>query len=140
MIESVQPYSTAIVCLIILVLVVSIQSFISIYINLLKNEGTPGKIVEGNHEAPHWRLYRVHQNSVENFGPFAATVIAGVLVGASAGWINTLAVVYLIARLVHWFVYAQGIGSLAMGPRTISFVAGFLSNVLMALVVLFAAL
>lgn len=139
MLDSIQPYSTALLCLIILVLAVSAQSFISTFANLLKREGTPGKIVEGNHGDSHWRLYRVHQNSVENFSPFAATVIAGVLVGASAGWINTLAVIHLVARLTHWFVYNQGIGAVAMGPRTISYVVGFASNVVMALVVLFAA-
>ena len=140
MLESVLPYSTALLCLIVLVLVVCIQSFTSTFINLLKREGTPGKIIEGNHEESHWRVYRVHQNSVENFSPFAATVITGVLVGASAGWINILAIVHLIARLAHWVIYAKGIGPVASGPRTISYVIGFVSNIVMAVVVLFALL
>lgn len=138
MTEAIQPYSTALLCLIVLVLSVCAQSFISTFTNLLKREGTPGKVVEGNHGDSHWRIYRTHQNSVENFSPFAATVLAGVLAGASAGWINALAVIHLLARLTHWFVYSQGIGALAMGPRTISFVIGFASNIVMALVVLLA--
>jgi len=140
MLEAVQPYSTALLCLMVLVLAVSAQSFISTFVNLLKREGTPGKIVEGDHDQSHWRIYRCHQNSVENFGPFAATVLAAILSGASAGWINVLAIVHVIARLAHWFVYSQGIGPLAMGPRTISYVVGFVANVVMALVVLFAVL
>lgn len=140
MLDSVQPYSTALLCLMILVLIIGVQSLISTYVNLLKGGGTPGKIVEGNHEESPWRLYRVHQNSIENFSLFAATVVAGVLVGASAGWINALAVIHLIARLVHWFVYSKGIGAVAAGPRTISFVVGFTCNLVMALVVLVALL
>jgi len=67
--ESVQPSTTALLCLTILVLIVCAQSLISIYVNLLKGGGTPGKIVEGNHEESPWRQYRVHQNSLENFAP-----------------------------------------------------------------------
>ncbi|MEM7257757.1 MAG: MAPEG family protein [Pseudomonadota bacterium] len=140
MLEAVQPYSTALICLMILVLAVSAQSFISTFVNLLKREGTPGQIVEGDHQASHWRLYRTHQNSVENFSPFAATVVAGILVGASAGWINMLAVIHLLARLAHWVIYSKGLGPVASGPRTISYVVGFFSNIVMALVVLFAVL
>lgn len=138
MLELIQPYSTALFCLIVLILVVCVQSFTSVYVNLLKREGTPGKIVEGGHDDSFWRCYRVHQNSLENFSPFAATVFAGVLVGASAGWINALAVIHVIARLVHWVVYTKGIGAVAAGPRTISYVIGFTANIVMAIVVLLA--
>ena len=140
MLESIQPYSTALLCLIVLVLVVSAQGFISVFVNLIKGKSVPGEPVAGDHKDASWRTYRVHQNSVENFSPFAATVFAGILVGASAGWINILSVIYLVARLAHWVIYSQGIGAVASGPRTISYVAGFASNVVMALVVLFAAI
>jgi len=138
MLESLQPYSTALLWLMILVLAVCAQSFISTFVNLLKHKGTPAKTVDGNHKELPWRLYRVHQNSIENFSPFAASVFAGILVGASVSLVNLLAMVHVIARLIHWFIYAQGIGAVASGPRTISYVVGFVSNVLLALVVLFA--
>ncbi len=138
MLEFVQPYTTALLWLMILVLAVCAQSFISTFINLLKGKGVPGKAVEGDHRELSWRVYRVHQNSVENFSPFAATVIAGILVGASASLVNLLAMVHVIARLVHWFIYSQGIGAVASGPRTISYVIGFACNILLAVVVLVA--
>ncbi|OED44626.1 hypothetical protein AB833_01150 [Chromatiales bacterium (ex Bugula neritina AB1)] len=138
--EAIQPYSMALAAVAVLVIMVLVQSFSSTYLNLLKRPGMPGLAVDGSHQDLHWRAYRAHANSVENFSPFAATVFAGILLGANASWINALAVVFLLARLAHWILYVMGIGAVGGGPRTISFVAGFFANVIMVLVVLAALL
>ena len=138
--EFAQPYNAALISVALLVLVVIAQSFYSTFTNLLARGGTPGQPVDGDHGDRHWRIYRVHQNSLENFGLFAATVFAAVLLGTSPGWINTLAIIVLIARVTHSIIYILGIGPISRGPRTIAFVVGFMSNAVMALVVLLSAL
>ncbi len=140
MVEILQPYTSALVAVALLVLLVVVQSFHSTFINAIKRESTTGMPVDGTYADQHWRIYRVHQNSVENFSIFAAAVFAAVLVGASAGWLATLAWVHLIARVAHWVIYIMGIGPAGGGPRTIAFVIGFFSTGLIALMVVFSGL
>ena len=140
MVEILQPYASALVAVALLVLLVVVQSFHSTYINAIKRESTTGMPVDGSYADQHWRIYRVHQNSVENFSIFAAAVFAAVLVGVSAGWLATLAWVHLLARVAHWVIYVMGIGAAGAGPRTIAFVTGFFSTAIIALLVVFAGL
>jgi len=138
--EIIQPYTSALVAVSLLVLIVVVQSFHSTYINLLKRESPNGVPVEGSYADLHWRIYRVHQNSIENFSMFTAAVFAAVLVGASAGLIALLAWIHVAARVAHWVIYVKGIGPLGGGPRTIAFVVGFFSNAIIALLAVFAGL
>jgi len=138
--EIVQPYTSALMALAVLVLLVVVQSFHSTFINGIKRDGTPGKPVEGSHTDQHWRLYRAHQNSVENFSIFAASVFAAILVGVSVWWLTILAWVHVAARVAHWIIYIMGVGTIGGGPRTMAFVIGFFSTAIIAFLVLFAGL
>ena len=140
MIEYLQPYASALVAVALLVLLVVVQSFHSTFVNAIKRESTTGMPVEGTYSDQHWRIYRVHQNSVENFSIFAAAVFAAVLVGVNAGWLATLAWVHFLARVAHWIIYLLGFGPAGAGPRTIAFVIGFFSTAIIALMVVFTGL
>lgn len=140
MVEILQPYSSALVAVALLVLLVVAQSFHSTFINAIKRESPTGMPVEGSYTDKHWRIYRVHQNSVENFSIFAAAVFAAVLVGVSAGWLATLAWIHLLSRVAHWVLYLMGIGPAGGGPRTLAFVIGFFSTAIIALLTVFAGL
>lgn len=138
--EILQPYTSALVAVALLVILVVIQSFHSTYINAIKRESTTGMPVDGSYADQHWRIYRVHQNSVENFSIFTAAVFAAVLVGVSAGWLTTLAWIHLLSRVAHWLIYIMGIGPAGGGARTIAFIIGFFSTGLIALLTVFAGL
>jgi len=138
--EIVQPYTPALAAVALMVLMVIVQSFHSTFVNGIKRESTSGMPVDGSYADQHWRLYRAHQNSVENFSIFAAAVFAAILLGASASLIAILAWVHLGARVVHWVTYIKGIGAHAGGPRTMAFIVGFFANAIIALLAVFAAL
>lgn len=139
--EVVQPYASALTAVALSTLLVLVQSFHSTFVNFIKSEKNPsGMPVEGTYSDQHWRIYRVHQNSMENFSAFAAAVFAAVLVGVSAGWLAILAWVYLAARVAHWVLYVMGIGPAGAGPRTIAFVVAFFSTGIIAVLVVFTGL
>ena len=138
--EVLQPYALALVAVALLVLLVIVQSFHSTFVNAIKRESTTGMPVEGTYADQHWRIYRVHQNSVENFSIFAAAVFAAVLTGVSSGLLATLAWIHLAARIAHWIIYLMGIGPAGAGPRTMAFVIGFFSTGIIALLVVIAGL
>jgi uncharacterized MAPEG superfamily protein len=49
----------------------------------------------------HWRLHRAHINCVENLPPFAAVVLTASVAGVRAGALDSLAVIYLTARVLQ---------------------------------------
>jgi uncharacterized MAPEG superfamily protein len=51
------------------------------------------------------RAFWAHQNAFEAFAPFAAGVIIAHLAGASQNWIDTLAILFILARIVYAVLY-----------------------------------
>jgi len=138
--EIVQPYTSALVAVALSTLLVLVQSFHSTFVNFIKKESPSGVPVEGSYSDQHWRIFRVHENSIDNFSTFAAAVFAAVLVGVSAGLLATLAWVHFAARVAHWILYIMGIGPAGAGPRTIAFVVAFFCTGIIALMVVFTGL
>src|SRR5271155_1313565 len=68
------------------------------------------------------RALAAHQNHFEAFAPFAAGVIAATLAGARQGWIDALAVAFVVLRVLYTIVYVQGAASL----RTVVWGLGFI--------------
>ena len=79
------------------------------------------------------RMKAAHYNAVENLVVFAPLVVLANMFGAADGTTATAALVYLIARVVHFVVYAMAIPWL----RTISFTVGWVCTVMVAGQVLF---
>lgn len=74
--------------------------------------------LEGWRARAHW----AHQNHFEAFAPFAAAVLMAEWAHVNQGRIDTLAVVFVVLRIVYTFAYVLGAGTL----RSLVFGAGFL--------------
>lgn len=78
------------------------------------------------------RLVRGHSNAVENLIIFAPLVLAIMLTNTSTSVTITACMVYFFARLVHLFAYVLAIPVV----RTLAFVAGFSSQMILAITLL----
>ena len=67
------------------------------------------------------RAKKAHYNAAENLVIFAPAVILAQMAGVADGTTATAALVYLLARIVHYIVYTFGIPWL----RTLSFTVGW---------------
>jgi len=79
------------------------------------------------------RSHRAHTNAVENLVVFVALVAAVELSGGGDALTAAAAWTYLGARVAHWGLYVAGVPVL----RTLSFVAGWGCQVILAAYVLF---
>lgn len=78
------------------------------------------------------RLARAHSNAVENLVIFAPLVLAVMLTNTSTSVTITVCMVYFFARLVHLVAYVLAIPVV----RTLAFVAGFSSQIILAITLL----
>lgn len=74
-------------------------------------------------DGPYQRANWAQQNSYESLPPFLAAVIIAHLVGVSQGTIDTLAVIYVVARFAFGVLYIKDLASL----RSMSWMVGFFS-------------
>jgi uncharacterized MAPEG superfamily protein len=83
---------------------------------------------------PAWadRARRAHVNAIENLAVFAPLVLVAAVAGVSTPATMLAAKTYLVARLVHYVVYAAGIPVV----RTLAFAAGFVATLVFALALL----
>jgi len=77
------------------------------------------------------RAIRAHANAVENLVLFAATVLIANALSVSTPLTQSAAMIYFIARLVHYFVYLLGIPVV----RTLAFAAAWAAQLLILLTV-----
>lgn len=82
-----------------------------------------------------WRLKRAHYNLVENFGPFAAAVIAGEIIGLHTAATAACAAIFFWARLAHPFLMVWRI----WGTRTLAFAIAWAATIVYLWLVLTAA-
>lgn len=82
------------------------------------NKMTPGATYQPDFTNPGYRLDRAHMNGVENLGIVTAAIVGAMLAGASPFWVNILASVILLTRLVYTFFYVRGLGGGYGGART----------------------
>lgn len=87
---------------------------------------------------PAFRLHRAYMNLTENYGLFAGVTMAAILAGVSPFWVNLLATIFLVSRLVVAFVHIKGIGRQHVGPRSFIYVTGWLANIVMAVLTIVA--
>lgn len=98
----------------------------------------PGEVPKPDYGDVDYRLTRAYQNAMELTGMFTAVTVAAMLAGASPGWVNILASVFLISRVVVAIVHIAGIGKPNLGPRTIAFVVGWACCLLLAIMAILA--
>ncbi|WP_165775675.1 MAPEG family protein [Paramylibacter kogurei] len=136
--ELVATYSTALLALGVLTLLMVVQATIA---GIVKNviSGQPaGVTVRGNIEHRTFRVVRSHENSVENFSALMAASLLAMIAGASPTWVTYLVVAAVVLRLLHWVFYVMRIGPDAGGPRTIAYVLGLLINLALAIMAIIA--
>ncbi|WP_298846639.1 MAPEG family protein [uncultured Ruegeria sp.] len=99
----------------------------------------PGATPEQNYADQAYRLNRAYLNGTETLPAFATVVTAAVLLGASPLWVNLLASVALVARLVMLVVHIKGIGKPNSGLRSVLYVLGWACMIVIGLMALVAA-
>ena len=125
-------YYPALIALILLCLIVLAQGFLAGVLGLGGGEETAGMPLKGDHSKRSFRILRTYQNSTENFSVMIATTILAILAGVSAALVNWLVGLHVLIRLAYWAVYYSGIGKIAGGARTITYVAAFFMNIILA--------
>lgn len=126
------PYQPALLALALLCMAVLIQSFLGAPLAFLREEQAPGMPLKGDHDLLSFRVLRTYSNSVENLPAFGLTLLLAIVLGVNASVVNWLAALHVVFRLAFWVVYYAGFGRVAGGPRTLSYVGGLLTNIVLA--------
>lgn len=136
--EAYEAYSHAIASLVVFTLIVLAMSPFS----ALAKAGqglAPGATPDQDYKDRAYRLNRAYLNGCETLPAFLTVVVAAILTGASPTWINLLASVALLSRLIMLFIHLQGIGKPHSGLRSVFYVISWACMVVIALMALVAA-
>ncbi len=131
-------YQPAILALTLLCLMVLIQSFLAGVLGLAPGDQVAGMPLKGSHADKSFRVMRTYANSTENLSVFVATVVLAIVAGVDQTWVNWLVGLHVAIRALYWAVYYAGIGKVAAGPRTVTYVMGWLMNLLLAIMAFYA--
>lgn len=118
--EAFATYSHAITSLALWALLVSVLGAVSTRGRTPENRSECGK-PKRNYDDPWYRSERAFMNAVETSGPFIASTVAAILIGASPFWVNLFASVFIIARIVMGYVHIRTTNQAA---RSICFSVG----------------
>ena len=129
-------YKLSFAVLAVLSLATLIQSFMSAPLSFLHEEQTPGMPLQFDHTKLSFRVLRTYSNSVEILPAFGWALLVTIVAGAPPTLVNFLALAFLVFRLAFWAIYYSGVGKVAGGPRTMAFVGGMLTNIVLAAVAL----
>ncbi len=124
-------YEPAILAFAVLCLAVLLQAFALAPLAFSSEEQAPGMPIRGDHNLFSFRVIRTHANSVENLPIFGFALLLAILAGVGSATVNWLTGIHVVSRLAFWAVYYIGVGKVAGGPRTIAFVGGALSNLIL---------
>ena len=131
------PYRLSLLAMTVLCLAVIIQSFLLAPLAFLSGEQQPGKPLSGDHSQFSFRVVRTHYNSVENLPIIGIALFLAILLGVNPTFVNYALLIHVGFRLLFWFVYYKGIGKVAGGIRTFSFVGGIAANLALVGAILF---
>lgn len=137
--ELYEPYAIGIISLLIFVLIVLVQSAL---VGAGKaNAGlTPGSNPDPDYNSSIYRLNRSHQNGVEIMPAAAVAMLVSILLGVSSWWVNLLMALFLLTRVIYIVIYARNVGKPTQGVRTVVFVAGWATLVILCLMSIWALL
>ena len=137
--EAFAAYGQALASIAVFVILVMLMSPIT----ALKKTGEgmpPGATPHNAYEDGTYRWNRAYLNATENFGVVVGAVMVAILAGVDPWWVNTLALVFLIARVLHAVVLIAGIGPQNYGPRTLAYVVSWACCIVLAVMALAAVL
>ncbi|KAL0246776.1 hypothetical protein GEMRC1_007983 [Eukaryota sp. GEM-RC1] len=98
--------------------------------------GYPPK--DQNHHSFVFRAYRTHQNTLENLGLMLGGGFFAILAGANPSWVTGLLFTILIARVIHMILYYVIGTERNPSPRSYFFIIGWLANVVLVGMGIFA--
>ena len=101
------PYASTLLALVAVAGLLLLQLLVADIVGLTRRH-VPGTPVEADHRNFHFRATRAHANTNESIAAFVLLVVAGLLAGASPGWLNGLAWTYVAARSAHMSFYYLG--------------------------------
>ena len=87
-----------------------------------------------------YRAHRAYMNLTEILPAFAAVAIAAMMVGASPFWVNLLAAVFFVSRVVMAVVHIGGYGKADGGLRSMIFTIGWACCIGLSIMVIWAVL
>ena len=125
-------YQPALLALAVLCSAVLVQNFLTAPLAFAKEGQIPGMPLQGDHSLFSFRVIRTYQNSVESFPAFGIALLVAILVGVNSSLVNWLAGIHVVSRLGFWVAYYSGVGKVAGGPRTLCYVTGLVTNIVLA--------
>ncbi len=135
--EAFDAYGHAIVALALMVIVWGAMNPLSA-INKEKAGAAPGGSVPEDYTDPAYRWQRAYANLTEVMPFFVAAVVAAMLAGASAVWVNWLASLFLLSRIAVAVAHVRGIGKPSGGLRSILFTVGWAISLALAVLAMVA--
>ncbi len=100
----------------------------------------PGCEPDADYGSSVYRWHRTYVNLAETMGFFVGAVGVAILAGANPFWVNLLASLFFVSRLVLAFVHIKGIGKPDMSARSFLYVAGWLACIILCLMAVLAVL
>lgn len=97
----------------------------------------PGGTPAQDYTSRTYRLHRAQQNAVESLPIFVAVTVAAMLAGVNAHWVNWLASLAIVARVVMLYFHVTGRGDPYTGPRSMAYAGSMGCYLLLALAALF---
>jgi uncharacterized MAPEG superfamily protein len=137
--ESFAEYGHAITSLVVFAVIVLALSPFSA---LAKQKGgmVPGATPAEDYSDRAYRLNRAYLNGTETLPAFLTVTVAAMLAGVDPSWVNALASVFLVSRILMLVVHLAGVGAPHSGLRSITYVLGWACLVVIAALTLVAVL
>lgn len=117
-------YSHALAALVIFTLIILALSPFSA---LAKQKAglAPGATPDEDYAVKAYRLNRAYLNGCETLPAFLTVTLAAILAGAAPFWVNLLASLALVSRMVMIVIHLRGTGKQHGGLRSVSYVIGW---------------
>ncbi|MTI01854.1 MAPEG family protein [Roseibium sp. RKSG952] len=131
-------YSHAIASLVIFTLIVLLLSPFSALAKASKGLA-PGATPDQDYSEKAYRLNRAYLNGTETLPAFLTVTVAAILLGASPFWVNLLASIALVARVVMLIVHIRGVGKPHSGLRSVLYVIGWACMMVLGVMALVAS-
>ncbi|MFY0309095.1 MAPEG family protein [Leisingera sp. D0M16] len=122
--EAFAAYSHALAALVIFTLIILALSPFSA---LAKQKAglAPGATPDEDYAAKAYRLNRAYLNGCETLPAFLTVTLAAILAGAAPFWVNLLASLALVSRMVMIVIHLRGTGKPHGGLRSVFYVIGW---------------
>lgn len=98
----------------------------------------PGETPKADYTNLLYRMERSHLNTTETLFVLVAAVFVAILAGVSPFWVNWLASLSLLLRIVMIYVHIKGFGKPVQGLRTGLFVLSWAMHVALAIMAIAA--